>query len=246
MKKLFFILLICQFATAQSAFDRANKLYQQSNYSDAIEVYQSILKAKKHSPEIHLNLGNCYYKTNQIAPAIYHFEKALLLDPNHLPAQTNLIYAQKRTIDNFKIEPKAGFSRMIQNLTSIFHYNTWGYIGVGFSVLFFLFFVSYYYLNNSRLKRLFFTLMILSIVSILISIFSGFFEKNNYQNYQPAIVFAEIANVKKLPKSDAPNSFVIHEGAKVYILEKKDNYNNIELTDGRKGWILSTEIKSLK
>jgi tetratricopeptide (TPR) repeat protein len=83
MKNLLFVLL---FATsilfAQNGFEKGNKSYQKGNYQEAIIAYQSVIKSKKHSAELYFNLGNCYYKLNKVAPAIYNYEKALLLNPN--------------------------------------------------------------------------------------------------------------------------------------------------------------------
>lgn len=243
---LLFSLFCVQFAFAQSAFDRANDLYKKGKYQDAIEVYQSIVNAKKHSAEIYFNLGNCYYKLNKVAPAIYNFEKALLLNPNDTEIQNNLRFAQKLQIDDIKQIPKVGFQKMLEDVTSKYHYNTWAWIAVGLSGLFLLLFIGYFYTLASILKRVFFTSMFVVLPIIVLSVCAALFEKNNYEKNQPAIVFAEIASIKTEPKLDAADSFVLHEGSKVYILETLDNWNKIELTDGKKGWILNKSLKTLK
>ncbi|HEY0092423.1 MAG TPA: tetratricopeptide repeat protein, partial [Flavobacterium sp.] len=77
---LFILLLICQFAVGQSAFEKGNELYRKEQYESAVAAYESVLKTNKHSAELYFNLGNAYYKLNRVAPAIYNFEKALLLN----------------------------------------------------------------------------------------------------------------------------------------------------------------------
>lgn len=247
MKNIFYILLfVTQIFFAQNGFEKGNKLYQSGNYQDAITNYESVLKSKNESAELYFNLGNCYYKLNKVAPAIYNYEKALLLNPNDKEIRNNLKFAQKLQIDDIKEVPKVGFNKAIQDFTSSNHYDTWAWISVGISVLFLLFFIGYYFSQTTLLKRVFFVGMFLGLVAIVLSVSSAIFEKNNYKNDKPAIIFAETAPVKTEPKSDAPDAFLLHEGTKVYTSENLDNWQKIQLPDGTEGWIEQSAIKNLK
>ncbi len=247
MKRLLFIfLLITQTFFAQNSFKVANKLYQKGNFEAAITSYESILKSKKQSAELYYNLGNCYYKLNKVAPAIYNFEKALLLDPNDKDIQNNLRFAQKLQIDDIKEVPKVGFNKLVQDFTAAYHYDTWAKMAVAFASLFLLFFLGYYFSKTTLLKRIFFASMFLGLIAIVMSIAAAVFEKNTYENDKPAIVFSEIVPVKTEPKQDAPDAFVLHEGTKVYVQEILENWKKIELSDGTKGWIEASAIKELK
>jgi tetratricopeptide (TPR) repeat protein len=247
MKKLILILLfISQTFWAQTAFDKGNTLYQKGNYQEAITAYESILKSNKQSAELYFNLGNCYYKLNKVAPAIYNFEKALLINPNDNEIQNNLAFAQKMTIDDITEVPKVGFSRIIQDFTSSFHYDTWAWIAVVLSFGFLCCFLGYYFSNTTTLKRIFFTLMTFILLFIVISLFAGFFEKNHTENEKPAIVFTEVTSVKSEPKSTSQEAFVLHAGTKVYVLESLNNYKKIQLLDLKEGWIEKNAIKELK
>ncbi len=242
----FFFLLSYQFTFAQGAFERGNKLYKEGKYQDAIEVYQSILNAKKHSADLYFNIGNCYYKLNKIAPAIYNFEKALFLNPTDTDIQNNLLFAQKRQIDDIKEIPKVGFRHILQNFTAKYHHNTWAWISVSFAGFFLLLFTGYFYANNSVAKRLFFTSMILVLLFVILCVAAAIVQKNSFVSNRPAIVFAEIASVKTEPKSSAPDSFILHEGSKVNVTETLDDWKKIEIADGKKGWILASGIKEIK
>jgi tetratricopeptide (TPR) repeat protein len=247
MKRLLFILiLISQISLAQTAFETGNQFYQKENYQAAINSYESILNSGKHSAEVYFNLGNCYYKLNKVAPAIYNFEKALLLNPNDKDIQTNLDFARKTTIDDIKVVPKVGFQKLIQDVTSKYHYDTWAWITVTLAFVFLFFFVGYYFSQTTLLKRVFFIGMFLFLLAIVVSVSSAIYEKNHYENEKPAIVFAEITTVKSEPKNSSSDAFVLHEGAKVYVLESIANWKKIELTDETIGWIQADAIKELK
>ena len=243
---LYIFLLISQTFWAQTAFDKGNNLYQKGNYQEAITVYESVVNSGQQSAELYFNLGNCFYKLNKVAPAIFNFEKALLLNPNDTEIQNNLSFAQKMTIDEVVEVPKVGFAKIIRDFTSSYHYDTWAWIAIVFSVLFLGCFAGYYFSNTTMLKRVFFTAMIFVLLFAIMSIFAGFFEKNQNNNDRPAIVFATITSVKSEPKSSAQDAFVLHAGTKVFVLESLNNYKKIQLLDLKQGWIEKSAIKELK
>lgn len=247
MKNIFYIVLLAtQIILAQNGFERGNVLYQKGNYTEAINAYQSVLDTKQQSAELYFNIGNCYYKMNQVAPAIYNYEKALVLNPNDTEILNNLKFAHKLQIDEIKVVPKVGFEKLIRDFTATFHYDAWGWISVSIAVIFLLFFIGYYFSQTTVSKRIFFVGMFILVFLIVISVLSAIFEKNHYENERPAIVFAEVISVKNEPKSSGSEVVVLHEGTKVYVLEGLDNWKKIQLTDGTQGWIENSAIKEVK
>ena len=226
--------------------EKGNALYQKGSYNEAIAAYESVLSSKKQSAELYFNLGNCYYKLNKVAPAIYNYEKALVLAPNDSEIHNNLKFAQKMAIDEIKEVPKVGFAKLLRDFTAVFYYDTWAWIAVSFSSLFLIFFIGYYFSQTTLSKRIFFIGMFVLVFLILISVMAAVFEKNHYENERPAIIFDEVAEVKGEPKSTAADVYVLHEGTKVYVQEALDNWKKIELTDGSEGWIESASIREVK
>lgn len=241
-----FLLLLTQTFWAQSVFDKGNEHYRKGNYQEAITAYESILKGKKESCDLYFNLANSYYKLNQIAPAIYYYEKALLISPNDKDIQNNLKFARNSTIDDIKTIEKVGFERALRKFTGLVHYNTWGYISVGLAFLFLLFFMGYYFSQTSLTKRIFFLGMFIIPFFIVATAGAAVFEKKLYQTERPAIVFADVVPVKNEPRENATDAFILHEGTKVFVLETVDKWKKIELTDETEGWILCETIKELK
>lgn len=247
MKKLFYILLLfTQLFWAQDAFEKGNSLYQKNQYQEAISVYEGILNSGQESAEIYFNLGNCYYKLNQVAPSIYNFEKALLLQPNDAEIQNNLAFAKKMAIDEIQETPKVGFSKIIQDFTSSFHYDTWAWIAIVLSVGFLLSFLGYYFSYTTLLKRVFFSGMVLLVLTVLIALFAGFFEQKRAQNDAPAIVFAPVIAVKSEPNAASQDAFTLHAGTKVQIIETIGKYYKIQLADLKEGWLEKSAVKTIK
>jgi tetratricopeptide (TPR) repeat protein len=247
MKNIFYILLLTtQVFFAQNGFEAANELYQKAKYNEAVAAYENVERDNKQSAELYFNLGNSYYKLNKVAPAIYNYEKALLLSPKDSEVLANLRFAQKRTIDEVKVIPKVGFAKLLRDFTAIYDYNTWAWISVSFSGLFLLSFIGYYFSQLTLSKRIFFLGMFIMFVLLLISVAAAIFEKSHYKNEIPAIVFAEMVEVKAEPQKLAANVVTLHEGAKVFVKETLENWKKIQLTDGTEGWIQTSAIKELK
>lgn len=246
MKKLLFFVLLSQFIFAQGGFENGNALYKQGNYEEAISAYETVFRSKKESSELYFNLGNCYYKLNKVAPTIYNFEKALLLKPNNEQAKNNLELAQKMRIDDIKEVPKIGVSKMLQNLTSCCNYDTWAWFSVGLGVLVLLLFTGYYFVEKSIIKRILFSGMLVTLFVMIVSIAIAFFEKNQYQKENPAIIFVEQTPLKQAPTAISKNIKTLHEGTKVYIETTKNNLKKVQFTDGTSGWIESSALKTLK
>lgn len=231
----------------QVLFEKANKSYQNENYEQAVLQYESILKNQPvASAELYYNLGNSYYKLGKVAPSIYNLEKALLLNSNDEAIQTNLHFAQKMAIDDIKVIPDVGFSKIVYNFTSLFSYNDWGWITVWAAILFLISFVGYYFSQLTSIKRLFFIGMFLLLSVVIIGIFSAIMQKRFDKIIRPAIIFSEVIQVKSEPKNNAETAFELHEGAKVFVQEELDNWKKIQLTDKTEGWIKTEAIKELK
>lgn len=247
MKNIVYIfLLLTQVFFAQDGFEKGNEHYKNRKYEEAVQAYKSVLDAGKESAELYFNLGNSYYKLNKVAPTIYYYEKALVLNPNDKEVLNNLEFAKKRTIDEIKEVPKVGFNKLLRDFTAIYNYNTWAWISVAFSVLFLGFFVGYYFSQIALNKRIFFFSMFVLLSLLLVSVAAAIFEKSHFDNEKPAIVFAEVAEVKSEPQNAGTAIFVLHEGTKVFVQEKLENWKKVQLTDGTEGWIDANAIKEVK
>ncbi|BDB54350.1 BatE protein [Flavobacterium ammoniigenes] len=247
MKHLVYIIVfITSFGFAQSGFEKGNVLYQKGQYEQAIQAYESVLDSHQQSAELYFNLGNCYYKLHQVAPSIYNYEKALVLSPDDVDITNNLKFAHKLTIDEVKEVPKVGFAKLLRDFTGMYHFNTWACISIVFGFLFLGFFIGYYFSPATLYKRIFFIGMFLWLIFLFLSIGAGIFEKNHFINERPAIVFAEVSEVKSEPQKGSPATFILHEGTKVFVEETLGKWKKIELTDGTEGWIENEAIREVK
>ena len=250
MKNLIYIiaLLISITAVGQNnvLFAEGNSMYNDGKFQDAINTYESILGTEYHSAELYFNLANAYYKLNRIAPSIYYYEKALQLSPNDKDIINNTAFARNMTIDAIEVIPEIGFSKIVNNVTNLFSYDTWAMLAVVFVVLFVILFLGYYFSYSTTRKRLTFLTSTVTLITAFVMLILAFQKYEYDQNDNQAIVFAHESEIKNEPNLRSEISFMLHEGAKVQVLEKyNENWVKIKLVDGKTGWIPSEDIKEL-
>lgn len=221
---------------------KAEKLYSEKKYKEVIETYEAILKEGLVSYKLYYNLGNAYYKNNELGKAIYNYELANKLQPNNKDVKTNLRIANERTID--KIESRENFfigvlkSGLVNSLST----NDWAWLSV-FSLLgslafAFLFFVT----NHLILKRVGFFLSALSFIVFIGSMLLGFTALKDKQEINFGIITNRESKIHEEPAIDSNSKFNLHEGTKVNVLETNRDWTNIKLENGNEGWIKTSDL----
>jgi tetratricopeptide (TPR) repeat protein len=229
----------------ENTFKQGNTLYNNEQYTEALNHYQKVLDEGMHSANLYFNIGNAHYKLNHIAESIYYFEKALLLDPNNDEVKNNLAFAQKMTIDAIENIPESGVSKIFNSLIGTVTYETWAKISVGAALLFVLCFIGYYFAYRVSRKRFLFITSGLMVIITLTSLFFAYQQEAHTKNTIFAIVFAEDSAIKAEPNLSSTVNFTLHEGTKIKVLEQLKDWKKIKLADGKTGWVLAADIKEL-
>lgn len=250
MKKKIMIFLtalmtVISFSQNTENFEKGKTHYKEANYEAAISAWESILESGEHSAALYYNLGNAYFKTEQIAPSIYYYEKALQLAPADSEIKNNLAIAQSRTIDAIEPAPENFFSTWINKISNIFTFDGWAWVTVFFVLGFTVLFLLYYYSSLTSNKRLLFTLSFIALFFAVASLSFAFITYDKVENERTAIIFAQSTQVQSEPLDRSEVSFVLHEGTKVTITEEEDDWSRILLADGKEGWMLNKDLKEL-
>ena len=123
-----------------SLFVEANEMYRQEKYNEALKTYQEIEALGQESWALYYNMGNIHYKMNQVAPAIFYYEKALKLRPDQQDVLFNLEFANQMVLDNIEPLPRNLGQRFMDAVILKLTYETWAKIAVGLAFLFALLF----------------------------------------------------------------------------------------------------------
>ena len=249
MKKFLYIfsllLSLVAFTQNQSLFEKANTLYNEGKYAEAIDNYTAILETGKHSADLYFNIANAHYKLNNIAPSIYFYEKALKLAPNDADIKNNMAFSKNMTIDAIDVIPDAGISKIIKSTTNKMSFDSWAKTAVGLVFCFVILFLIYYFSYSTVNKRLAFIGSVSALILAFVTLAFAFHKHTLDEKDNPAIVFVQESKVKSTPNSRSEESFRLHEGTKVQVLETYNDWKKIKLSDGKTGWLASKDIKML-
>ena len=225
-------------------FTEANNFYNNSKYEKSVEIYLEILDSGHHSAELYYNLGNSFYKLNNIANSILYYEKSLKLNPKDKDVTNNLKMVNNGIIDDVVKIPESFINKQLNNLSNYFSYASWGSISIIFSFLFLLVFIIYFFSKDPIVKRASFTSLFILVVLIGITLKISFnaYEKNHIEKY--AIIFSTKIEIKSEPNERSENLLTLHSGTKVKIIDSfNEKWVKIKLVNGQEGWINNNEIK---
>lgn len=83
-------------ADADTAFDAANKLYEQGRPADAAAAYEKLLQTSPRTENLLFNLGNAHFKAGHTGRAIAAWREAERLAPREPGIRFNLQFARKK------------------------------------------------------------------------------------------------------------------------------------------------------
>lgn len=244
MKKLFIILCFFGFVTSAFAdlaqsrdqFVKGNMLYEQGDFEEAIAHFERAVESAE-SAELYYNLGNAYFKTNQIPQAILNYERALKLNPNDTDLQYNLKLANTLIKDKIEKLPELNLTQWWRSLTLSIPVDTWAWTAVGCIattvLLLMLFFIS----GIRGIRMVSFYIGILFILLSVVSFNRATAAQRIIEETTEAIIFSPKVDVKSSPTDDGINVFILHEGSKVRILKEAGEWYNIRIASGSEGWI---------
>lgn len=248
MKKLLTLIVCCTFfnfgysQNPDAAFEKGNALYQEKKYEEALESYSTIADAGLESAALYYNMGNAYFKTDQLAKAILHYERAARLAPNDDDIRQNLNLAKEATIDRFETMPEPIIKTAYHGIFKAMQPGSWGVMAIVFLGLMLV--GTYLYLYTS-LRRQGFAFGLTTLILGVLSLWLGYAHYNHLKNNQPAIVMAKSSYVKSGPGEKAEDVFILHEGTKALVTESYDNWKKIKLPDGKIGWIEAADIQEI-
>lgn len=231
-------------AEVSSLWEQAVEYYSQDNYPQAVEAFKAIEALGYVSPELYYNIGNAYYKmSGYIAYSILYYEKALKLDPTYEDAKANLEFVHQFTLDKIETVPEFVLVTWIKDIRRSLSSNGWGYLAIALAALVAIFILIFRFGSNMAMRRISF---ILAIICIIFEVFSVAFSvglKNDVLSEDSAIVVTPVSSLKSSPNTTGKSLLILHEGAKVEILDELGEWKKVELSDGRQGWILTREIE---
>ncbi|MBN2173660.1 MAG: tetratricopeptide repeat protein [Bacteroidales bacterium] len=224
---------------------KANAAYSNEMYADAAHLYQQIVDKGYESSDLYYNLGNAYFKTNDIPSAILYYEKAKKLRPNDEDINFNLKIANTKIVDKIEPVPELFLKEWWRSLYNMFSANTWAKISIGGFILFFVLLAFYLLSKLMKIRKLAFYSGLVILFFTIFSFTIAYKKYNLVTKQKEAIVFTPTITVKSSPNPNSVDLFVIHEGSKVQIMEKVGDWYEIKIANGSVGWLPGQSIKQI-
>ena len=247
VRMLLMVLLMVLLPMAATAItkDNADMEYKKGNYQQAIRDYQELLK-KGVSADLYYNLGNAYYRTDNITQAILSYERAALLSPGDEDIRFNLQFARSKTIDKITPESEMFFKTWYYSVVNFTSVDAWAVCGLVAIAVALVLVLMYLFSERMLIRKIGFYGAAVLLVFSLLSIVFACQQKSDLENRTGAIVVSPTVSVKKTPSKTGTDVFVIHEGTRVDIVDKSmRDWSGVRLADGREGGILSKHIEEI-
>jgi hypothetical protein len=229
---------------SEEAWRRGNEAYLRGDYPAAVAAYEQLDAQGVLSPDLYFNLGSAQFRRNALGPAIWAFERALVLDPADEDARYNLEQARKlaarRASDRIEGEEREPF--WIRAVTAVGQATqTWSFV-----VLYVGFFVVL--MVRARVRDdLRPALGAVATVAAAGALICGLLLVGRAQLHRVAygVVLPDAVAVHEGADAAHRTSFDVHAGLRVRVVDRDQDWVRIRLGNGLEGWVRDKEIGRL-
>ena len=238
------VLLFVSISLSASTVTRqqADSAYAQEHYQQAISDYETLLK-QGVSAELYYNLGNAYYRTDQMPKAVLNYERALLLSPGDADIRFNLQMARSKTIDKITPESEMFFVTWYRSLVNLMSVDAWARTALIALAIAIILALAYLFSDRIWLRKVGFFGALLLVVVFLLSNLFAFHQKRKLTYRTGAVIMTTSVPVKSTPSKNGTDLFILHEGTRVTITDNSmKDWKEIRVDDGKEGWIETNKI----
>jgi len=239
--KLLFILLLSltnlfSFNDVDSIFNQSNDRYNADSFEEAIDGYKSVLNKNINNGILYYNIGNCYYRLNDLGYARLFYEKAKLYNPTDRDVLHNIELVKAQLIDDIKSVPQFFLVKIINDINIKLNSSQWAYVVILVLYLNLVFFLLFFFSKSVEIRVNSLRGLLIAFPILFITVF--FLIYSNFGNkYDDAVLIDSNAYVKTAPSIDADDYFIIHEGVKFQLIDEVDDWSRVLLSDGKDGWV---------
>ncbi len=214
-------------------FDEGNRLFREGAHRDAVTSYRNALEAGYASGALYYNMGNAYFRLDEIGQAIRFYEKARRYMPESEELAHNLAIARDRTTDSFSRLPapfwRPAWNRLVRTLspTGIFLLGLLGY-GIASAALA----MRIRRTRSPWLRRAVLAGGVLAAFFVTFGFAASWEETHTVQ----AVMLADATDLTDRPDG-SPTDLTVHEGAVVEVVTVRAAWSEVRLPNGVQGWV---------
>lgn len=215
----------------EEIFYQANQDYREGNFQEAVEAYRQLIRTGHDAPHIHYNLGNAWFRMNQLGRAILAYERAKIDMPRDADLNFNLAHARDQVVD--AIPPSKGvFSMAFFWLPTVSQSELFRC----FAILNLLLCAALLIRLFHRSEWLFYGLLLVLCLWLVTGLSLGMKWARVHDDHRAVILQKEVEVLAGPHKGDTL-LFKLHEGAIVEQERSEGKWRLIRLPDKKRGWL---------
>lgn len=222
---------------------KLNQLYADGKFEEAAAGYEAILLNEGVAPQLYFNLGNAYFKSNELGKAILNYERAIRLEPDYADARHNLEFANLKVIDNIEVNDEFFLKKWLDMLVKLRSSNGWFYFGGVIFILTMMSMLLFVFGKTVLVRKLFFYLGVFGFLVSISAVAFAEVRKQQLLQHNEAIVLSGVVVVKSAPDKSGTDLYQLHEGAKVTVISVLGDWFEVKPGNGTVGWV---EVKHLE
>lgn len=242
-----FIIFTTLSLSAQGVSEQAQKAYQNGEFRDAITLLEGEIVSQKEqgkgSADLYYNLGNAYFRVNEIPQALLNYERAHLYSPGDRDIKHNIEYARTKIEDKILTADNFFLKMWFHGLRDLLPSNSWAKLSIFFFLLFVGSLFTFFFSSKLQFKKVGFYSGIVLFVFLLFTNIFAYSQKLNVESRDSAIVMAGSAPVVSSPNTTSKELFILHAGTKVSITKQDGSWYEIEIDNGSVGWIQKDKLE---
>ena len=221
-----------------AVFAKANQEYAAGHYQQAIDGYESLVRAHRWNAILFYDLGNAWFRKGDPGRAILQYERALALDRQHPEAQANLrlVRDEARALELPKtlVDRYLGFATPAQ------------YIWMAALAFWVAIFALALLLLGARRSGSTMAILASALLVFGGAVFSYYTIENGPQGQAVAIVTGKNIQARLATADNASAVLVLPAGSEVKILSKRGEWVYAALPNNLNGWIPATSVESVR
>ena len=224
----------------------ANARYERGEYPEAAQQYEGLVGRGYRDAAIYFNLGNSYMESGDLGRAVLNYIRAEELSPRDPDIVSNLALARSRTIDQVEAEGDS----LISSISDFGRrWATTGEFGLAALLLWAVFALAVFAMILAPEVRLRTALRSGAVVAFVLMFASltltlSMLHSNPYEN--SGVVTVRTVEVLGGPGQQFPETFSLHSGAQVRLVDSRHGWLLIALPGGElRGWVPAHTIEAV-
>lgn len=230
-------------SNAIRAYEDGITAYYNGDFQDALDAFLSVDTTGYRSGALLYNIGNTYFRLNQLGMAIVYYERARMLIPTDELLIHSWRVAQRQTKNRFSTIPRPFWGKWwdasVARIGPVWMY----FVGLCFYLTAAVF-IGVRIWSGSRndwLRRG----IALCLLAGLPFLGAAFIASHSQATHRLAVVIDLQADLKEMPSDDADAGTRVYEGLVVDLIEKQGKWAHVGLPDGTTGWIFEDVIEEV-